>query len=493
MKQTGRGQIYLPSWSKGLKMDDHPHKSAGNETLATVQARADSASGQEPYERIGISSKMRKSWFRFKRRPKVILIHPPFVKDPQNPTTHDCLTIHGLGLMISHARRMGYEIPLIDNRRLNDWNLFKDRLSDSGADIIGIGCTTSDYDQARKCVHLAKQVLPKAKIILGGPHPSLATNDVASNQEIDHILIGDGEITWIDLIDAIHRGYSPKRIIYGQRPILDGMPFVDRDIFEAKEHLMPPIWFGSPPWVSMITSRGCLFNCLFCAPASRIMFGKKVRRRSPAHVIEELKVLREKYSFSHVRFYDDNIIEDEDWTLEFCDLYRKNDFSATFGIAGRADLICKRERLIAKLAEAGLIELNIGFESGSQRILDFLNKRTTVEQNISSAEILRKYEVKIIVSVMFGIPGETREDVRKTIELIDTVQPDWVDPSLLTPYPGTGIYEYCQERDINLAHDGEAFKRHPGSLPKIKGIDYDFAVKALGNRAGPRENWTKNR
>jgi anaerobic magnesium-protoporphyrin IX monomethyl ester cyclase len=462
-------------------------------TLSTYQAKADSASALERHERIGISPKKRKIWFRFKRKPKVILIHPPFIEDPQNPTTHDCLTIHGLGLMISHARRKGYEIPLIDNRRLNDWDLFRERLSESEAEIIGIGSTTADYDQAQKCARIAKEVLPKAKIIFGGPHPSLATNEVASNQDIDHILIGDGEITFVDLIEAIHRRYSPRRIIYGQRPILDTMPFVDRDVFERKEHLMAPIWFGSPPWVSMITSRGCLFNCLFCAPASRIMFGKKVRRRSPFHVIEELKVLREECSFNHIRFYDDNIIEDMDWTLEFCDLYRKNSFSATFGIAGRADLICKREQLVAKLAEAGLIELNIGFESGSQRILDFLNKRTTVEQNINSAEILRKFGVKIIVSVMFGIPGETREDVLKTIELIDTVQPDWVDPSLLTPYPGTGIYEYCQERDINLAHDGESYKRNPGSLPKIKGIDYDFAVKALGNRAGPRENWTKSR
>jgi anaerobic magnesium-protoporphyrin IX monomethyl ester cyclase len=468
-------------------MEKNTDKPVYKGELSALEAKADTASKLERHDRFGISPKNRKIWFHFRKKPRVVLIHPPFIDDPQDPTTHDCLTIHGLGLIISHACRMGYEIPLIDNRRLNDWDLFKDRLSNSGADIIGIGCTTSDYDQAQKCVHLAKQVLPKAKIILGGPHPSLATDEVASNQEIDHLLVGDGEITFVDLIDAIHRGYSPRRIIYGQRPVLDSMPFVDRDVFEKKEHLMPPIWFGSPPWVSMITSRGCLFNCLFCAPASRIMFGKKVRRRSPTHVIEELKVLREKYSFNHVRFYDDNIIEDADWTLQFCDLYQKNGFSATFGMAGRADLICKRERLIAKLAEAGLIELNIGFESGSQRILDFLNKRTTVEQNLHSAKILRKYGVKTIVSVMFGIPGETREDVLQTIELIDTVQPDWVDPSLLTPYPGTGIYEYCQERDINLTHDGEAFKRHPGSRPKIKGIDYDFAVKALGNRAGPRK------
>jgi len=474
-------------------MEDNTDKSLDDTTLSTYQAKADSASGLERHDRIGIPPKKRKTWFRFRRKPKVILIHPPFIEDPLNPTTHDCLTIHGLGLMISYARRKGYEIPLIDNRRLNDWDLFRERLSASEAEIIGIGSTTADYDQARECALIAKEVLPKAKIILGGPHPSLATNQVASNQDIDHILIGDGEITFVDLIDAIHRGYSPKRIIYGERPILNRMPFVDRDVFEGKEHSMAPIWFGSPPWVSMITSRGCLFNCLFCAPASRIMFGKKVRRRSPPHVIEELKVLREKCSFNHIRFYDDNIIEDMDWTLEFCDLYRKNNFSATFGIAGRADLICKREQLVQKLAEAGLMELNIGFESGSQRILDFLNKRTTVEQNFKSAEILRKHGVKIIVSVMFGIPGETRDDVRKTIELIDTVQPDWVDPSLLTPYPGTGIYEYCQERDINLARDGESYKRNPGSLPKIKGVDYDFAVEALGNRAGSRENWTQDR
>jgi anaerobic magnesium-protoporphyrin IX monomethyl ester cyclase len=270
---------------------------------------------------------------------------------------------------------------------------------------------------------------------------------------------------------------------------LDHMPFVDRDIFQVNEHLMPPIWFGESPWVSMITSRGCMFNCAFCAPASRIMFGRTVRRRSPANVIDELKVLRDKYAFKFLRFYDDNIIENEKWTREFCRLFKENDFSATFGIAGRADLICRHESLMALLAQTGMIEMNIGFESGSQRVLDFLNKRTTVQQNIQAADILKKFGIKVIVSVMFGIPGETRHDILKTVELLDKTNPDWVDPAFLSPYPGSAIHEYCSHKGLTIVQESRAYERSLGSAPKIRGADYDFAIDALGHRYGNRANW----
>jgi len=118
--------------------------------------------------------------------------------------------------------------------------------------------------------------------------------------------------------------------------------------------------------------------------------------------------------------------------------------------------------------------------------LDMLNKRTSVEENIKAAQILKKYNVNVIVSVMFGIPGETKADIKKTIELLDNVKPDWIDPAFLTPYPGTYIYNYCMEKKLLLEGEGEYFKRDLGSMPKLKGIDYDYIIEALGNRYGPR-------
>jgi len=460
--------------------------------LADCLAEADMATGRDIFEpeeeRAGVLSGSSAIIARSKK-PKVVLICPSFMRFPDRQVTQDRVIIHGLGLMISYAREKGHNFELIDNRMLNGWDMFRDRLADSGAEIVGISALTVNYPDAKRCISIVKEVLPNAKIIVGGPHSSLATGDVADFQDIDHIIKGDGELTFVDVVDAIAAGRKPRRILYGRKPELDRLPFVDRDIFEGNEHLMPPLWFGKTPWVSMITSRGCMFNCSFCAPTARIIFGRTVRRRSPANVIEELQLLRDKYGFKHIRFYDDNIIESPRWVTAFCELYRRNDFTATFGLAGRADLICRNANLITQLANVGLCELNVGFESGSQRILDLLNKRTTVEQNIKSAQILKDHGVKVIAGIMLGMPGETNDEIRQTVELIDMIQPDWVDPSYFTPYPGTTIHEYCKKKGLILMPDNESYLRDFGGSPKIKGVDYGYAIKALGRRHGLREDW----
>lgn len=458
--------------------------------LASYLDMAEDSSNEDVLKHGGVLSKITLLLGRCRKKPRVVLVHPPFTRKPEKPTTSDRVVVHGLGLMISRARQHGYDFSLLDNRLLNDWELYRAQLEQARPDILGIGTGSADWHMAEQCATIARELFPKVKIIAGGPHPSLATHDVAANAHIDHIVIGDGELTFVELIEALSAGASPRRIIHGRKPVLDALPFVDRDVFKGNEHLMPPLWFGASPWVSMISSRGCMFNCSFCAPASKIMFGRKVRRRSPANVIRELEILRDKYDFQHLRFYDDNIIESRSWTREFCRLYRRGGFTATFGIAGRADLICQREDLIALLAETGMLELNIGFESGSQKILDLLNKRTTVAQNIRAAQILKSHGVKVIVSVMFGIPEETHHDIDETIALIDLTQPDWVDPSFLTPYPGTMIHEYCRDRQLDLVRDSRAYDRGYGSSPKIKGSDYAYAIEKLGKRFGPQSNWS---
>jgi hypothetical protein len=226
--------------------------------LADCLAEADMATGQEIFEpdekRSGILSRLSVIIART-RKPKVVLIYPPFMKSPDRPVTQARVIIHGLGLMISYAREKGHDFTLIDNRMINDWDIFRHKLADSGAEIVGISALTVHYAAAKRCISIAREVLPKAKIIVGGLHASVATQEVVAFQDIDHIIKGDGELTFVDVVDAIAAGRKPRRILYGRKPELDRLPFVDRDIFEGNEHLMPPLWFGETPWVSMITDR----------------------------------------------------------------------------------------------------------------------------------------------------------------------------------------------------------------------------------------------
>jgi radical SAM superfamily enzyme YgiQ (UPF0313 family) len=99
--------------------------------------------------------------------------------------------------------------------------------------------------------------------------------------------------------------------------------------------------------------------------------------------------------------------------------------------------------------------------------------------------------VKVIAGIMFGMPGETREEVRQTVALIDEIQPDWVDPAFFTPYPGTTLHEYCERKGLLIEQGYKGYLRDPGSSAKIKGVDYDFILRTLGPRYGARERWAR--
>jgi len=395
---------------------------------------------------------------------------------------------HGLAYLSAAAKAQGFAVDLVDLRALDSWDHYRHELERRQPDVLGITMMSVDYNPAIECIRIAKQVDPSIIVVVGGPHPTLEPEEVTRNPDIDYIVTHEGEITFPRLLSAIEQGYPPQdRVLIGEQPILDDLPFPDRELFlkewrragytsdSPEDPFVPEL---PPPFVTIIAGRGCRYNCSFCQPAERRIFGRHVRRRSPANVIAELEQLYERYRFASFMFHDDTLTGDKDWVTEFCRLYQGRGFTQPFFCQSRADIIVRNPDMVRLMADAGCTGYFVGFESGNDRVLKFIRKGTTREINLQAARICRKHGIKIWANYMLGLPTETKEEVLDTISMLREIDPDYYSPAFYTPHPGSDLYDYCIEHDLSLITSHDQYRRNPTEV-KIKGQDYQFLQWAL--------------
>lgn len=383
---------------------------------------------------------------------------------------------HGLASIAGSVKKAGHEVNLIDLRQLSSWDEFKAKVTAYAPQVVGITMMSVDYETVMRAIEIIKEIDKRIKVVVGGPHPNLALEEVKANTDIDYIVLGEGEISFVELLGDIESGKAVNRVIQGVKPDLDALTFADREIFAARE--MPIDHFLRIPFVTIIAGRGCIYNCSFCQPAERMIFGPAVRRRSVKNVIDELKLLRERSNFQSLMIHDDCLTEDRAWVMDFCRQYRNNGFKQPFVCQSRADIICKNEDMVKMMARSGLAMFLIGFESGNQRVLNFLRKGTKIEQNYKAADICKRYGVRVWANYMLGIPTETKEEALDTLAMIRKIKPYRASPAFFTPHPGSDLYKYCEENDLSLMKSHSDYSRSPDS-PKIKGVDYVFLREVL--------------
>jgi radical SAM superfamily enzyme YgiQ (UPF0313 family) len=395
---------------------------------------------------------------------------------------------HGLAHLSSAAKAQGFEVDLIDLRSLTGWDEYRAEIAVRQPDVIGVTMMSVDYAPATQAIDLAKEVDPRIKAVVGGPHPTLALDEVVKNAKIDYVITHEGEVTFPKLLAALSAGQPPQdRILAGEPPVLDDLPFPDRDLFldewrragytsdSPEDPFVPEL---PPPFVTIIAGRGCKYNCSFCQPAERRLFGRGVRRRSPGNIIRELEELRQRYRFASFMFHDDTLTEDKEWVIEFCRLYQERGFTQPFFCQSRADIVVRHEDMVERMAEAGCKGYFIGFESGSDRVLKFIRKGTTRAVNIEAARICRRHGIKIWANYMLGLPTETRQEVLDTLSMLKEIDPDYYSPAFYTPHPGSDLYDYCVENDLSLITSHDQYRRNPTEV-KIVGQDYEFLKWAL--------------
>lgn len=384
---------------------------------------------------------------------------------------------HGIASIGAATKAAGHDVALIDLRQLSGFDEFKRMIMRDPADVYGISVAPVDYAFALKTVFEIKSNLPRAKVIMGGIHPSIFPEEY-DFEVIDTVVIGEGEVTFPELLNDID---NLQKVVQGTKPNLDEIPYADRELFDYQRELD---CFFAPgqalPSITMISGRGCPFKCNYCQPAENAVFGKPYRMRSPEDVVNEMDLLyRNSYQFKSVTFWDDTFTVNSKWVDEFSDLYEMTGIGASIAACSRADLICNNEPMVERLASIGVDWFVIGLESGSQRLLDLIKKGTTVDQNIEAARICRKYGIKIFGTYMYGLPTETEEESFQTWKMINEIKPEHASPFWFLPIKGTGLYDICKKDDLILDEDPN-IQRTGVFVPRLKGVNYENIQYLMG-------------
>lgn len=323
-------------------------------------------------------------------------------------------------------------------------------LYDDGFNYLTKMCLTNMREAAFKMIKLAKE---RGCTVIISSSDSTDHYERYLEEGADFILIGEAELSLLELVTALKNeqkdfltipGLSLKHrdtvIKTAKRHVLkelDSLPFPAWDIIDLQ--LYRQSWLNKVGYFSMNmgTTRGCPFKCNWCA---KPIYGNRYNSRSPQNVVTELKMLREKFQFDHIWFCDDIFGLKPGWVNEFADLVEKENLRFKFKIQARADLLLQ-ENYIKDLARAGCDNIWMGAESGSQKILDAMDKGTTVEQIAESTKLIRKYGMKPSFFIQFGYLGETKEDILKTINMINELLPYEIGISVSYPLPGTLFFE----------------------------------------------------
>ena len=364
---------------------------------------------------------------------KVILISPP------SPFLIDQKAFPPLGLLYvaGFLEHNGIDISVADlaNKETELENALEPYMN---ADIYGITSTSPQYPQALKILKVLRRRNTKARVVIGGAYPS-SLPDKCIQDGFDFVVAGEGEEAMLRLITNIEEEHAPGIVNATYIQEMDSIPFPGRHLIDINSFAYN---IDDGRGTTLITSRGCPYTCSFC---SKEVWQRGTRFHSTEYVISELEHIIDKYDFKHFLFLDDTITIHKKRLLELC--ARMEPLNIKWRCYARTTTT--REMLIA-MKKAGCVEIGVGVESGSQKILDIVDKKETVEQNSAFVELCKQVGITANVFIMIGLPGEDYETVEETRRWMERVRPDKFGFNIFMPYAGTPVYKNPDRYDIQI-------------------------------------------
>jgi len=338
-------------------------------------------------------------------------------------------------------------------------------------DLVGIGFMTQTRSRAKIINDHLRRIIPDAKFIIGGVGPTVEKEAVFEMFRPDALLFGEGEKALERMVEgepfeSIPGVYLPNIEIKPPEVYeeLDDLPQLAYEIMpDFEKYLSPPggirgRWFnrGTP---MIMTARGCPYRCTFCS--SRLMFSRKVRRRSVEHVMKEIRRLHYDYGADAVYFFDDTFNTDPRWLEAFCEAILAEPYTLTWGCQVRVNLINDAQALMMR--RAGCVQVDIGVESGSPKVLKAIKKDETVEQIEEAFSVCHKAGIAPMATFLVGCPEETREDVEMTKALLTRIKPSFAEFFYLIPYPGSDLYMQASMNKwiVDSSYEGRGMVDHP--------------------------------
>lgn len=357
--------------------------------------------------------------------------------------------------------KAGHQVQLLDiGPREHDW---LNKIKDFKPDIVGLSLVTTQYQRVKEILKKLKTVCPSTKFCAGGVHPSALPKETLKDLDLDFVVRGEGEYVMQEVCERLSQNkdlsnvsgvcYKNKeaQIVCNQPAALisdlDALPMPKRELMpDAQWYLTPPGFIRggfNSGIATLMTGRGCPFNCLFCA--SHNVFGRGMRRRSPDNVIQEIRYLRNNYKIKGLFFLDDTFTINQDWLKEFCQKLKQENYKLIWSCQVRADTVT--EKILQIMKEAGCVQIDIGAESGNNSVLEKLNKREKVADLKNAFQLAKKVGIKTYASFIIGNPGEGEKEIEDTKKFVLEVRPDMSVFCILVPYPGTPVYELAKQNN----------------------------------------------
>ncbi len=403
---------------------------------------------------------------------KIIFINPPTMDSAYRELRRFAFIVAPMGMayIASYLESKNITVDIIDCDALGlDIAATTQILKKEKPKYVGLMAMTATMEIAKEMIQEVRRYIPETVIILGGVHgTALPKRTLEEIPQLDVVVMGEGEHTTYELIKTMASDakleellkvkgicfrYDGKIYENQRRPYisdLDSLPFPARhllpmDVYEGSGWFRWILGFVKP-FTSIFTSRGCPFNCNFCA--AHIMCGRKVRYRSVDQVMEEIDYLKETYNIKILTFQDDTFTLNKERAIIICRELIKRDYKLFMTCGTRVDLV--DEELLGYMKKAGFEWIFFGVESGNQEILKRCNKNTSLDQIKRAFYLTNKAGIGTHAGMILGHIGETKETAMETIRFLLELMPDYAALPTMIPFPGSKAWDYCLENDIPL-------------------------------------------
>ena len=422
---------------------------------------------------------------------KVLLTLPPEIKDLEIYRVAKIFAPPlGLAYVASVLEKFGHKVRVVDTvidnigledllREIRSWN----------PDVVGISIQTPTAPRAYRAIKEIKEEFPDLPIIAGGIHATFMY-DEALDAGADVVVRGEGEYTALELVNTLEKhGLNPRalrrvkgivfreggdgraNVVTPQRPFisnLDELPWPAHHLLPMDKYLA----LGKKLRVAHImASRGCPYGCIYCITS--YYWGRRIRFRSAKNVLDEVEYLVDKYRINKVAFSDDELIVNRRFVYDFIKGLKERGLDVTFSCGGRVDHI--NRDYLRFLFSNGCEVLYLGVESASQRTIDRIGKRITIDQAMRAFQIANDVGIFTMASFILGFPWETLEDMKRTVKFAVKLRPSYAQFTALTPYPGTPLYKFAEEHNLIVDRNWEHYTT---IKPVMRG--FHFTAKELG-------------
>lgn len=354
---------------------------------------------------------------------------------------------HLVRIVDASAQGLGYDETLVDIKKTRP-------------DIVGLTAVTPSIIKTARLASMIKDIYPALPIVIGGPHFTAVPEETFRDYPVfDYGVIGEGEDTVIELVEALSTGRMPShvpgvtfrengkiRFTPHRPPIkkLDSLPFPAWDLLDGFPSRYRPAIFKYKrlPSTHIISARGCPNKCIFCDTS---VFSRQIRFHSSEYVLEMVDFLVRNFKIREVIFEDDQFLVRKERVAKICEGFLRAPWSISWCCSGRVNSV-DDPALLQLMRRSGCWQINYGIESGNQEILDFAKKAITIDQIEKAVRLTHEAGILSKGYFIFGLPYETKETMENSIRFAKSIPLSDVSVFMLTPFPGSKMYEIAEER-----------------------------------------------